>query len=350
MIWLSTAKGIFFVITTATLLFLALRSVPPAEPNARGKDILESLATVITPGRWSRWIVYAFSIVLSLATLLVRTCLAVPFTNRPLLILFMFPIILSAMLGGLGPGLLATALSALGVNFIAIPPYYSFSIDNDADAFQWLFLIINGIAVTLLSETLRRSQTRAENNRRLLDAIISGTSDAIYVKDLQGRYLLANEAAARLAGITMDRIIGRDDQALFQEPSCGQIMATDRAILASGRTMKLEERATNHDGVEMVFLETKGPVFDRDGRITGLFGISHEITERKQSEEETLQLNIELEQRVSRRTAETSGRQRGTGKPGLRADPQSERAASGHKRLRPIAAGRARREAFPGDQ
>lgn len=58
------------------------------------------------------------------------------------------------------------------------------------------------------------------------------------------------------------------------------------------------------DGKSLVFLVTKGPVFDRTGRVAGLFGISRDITGRKQAEDEIRCLNAELERRVVERTAE----------------------------------------------
>jgi hypothetical protein len=61
------------------------------------------------------WLAYAVALGSVTATLLLRQALGLAFGERPLLILFVFPIILSAHLGGLLPGLLATALAGLKI-------------------------------------------------------------------------------------------------------------------------------------------------------------------------------------------------------------------------------------------
>jgi len=284
MVWLSTAKGVFFVIATAALFFIALRAVPPA--NATGKETaLEALAAGITLGKHSRPPMYLFAIVITLAMLLVRNSIAVQFDNRLMLILFMFPIILSALLGGIGPGLMSTAIAALGVDYLVIPPVHSFRINASNDQIQWCFLIVNGVAVSLLSEIMLKSLATAQINRRLLDTVISGTSDAIFIKDDQGRYLLINEAAAEFVGKTPDEIIDHDDSFLFPEISAREVMANDQAIMSSGRTCTHEEQITPFSGNTRTFLVTKGPVLDQNGRVIGLFGVAHDITERMQAEE-----------------------------------------------------------------
>jgi PAS domain S-box-containing protein len=282
-VWLSTAKGILFVVVTATFFFFALRAVPAA--RAAGSDsLLETFATGVTPGQRPRWLTYGFAIVVTLAMLVLRHNMVATLGDRPMMILFMLPIILSALLGGTGPGLLATVLAALCVNYQAIPPIGSLAIESEQYLFQWSFLIVNGVAVSLLGEALRRSLATGEVDRRLLGAVVSGTSDAVFVKDLHGRYQLVNGAAAAFVGKSIKEIIGRDDHFLFPESSARTIVETDQAILAAGRTQTHEECLTTHEGRSLVFEVTKGPVFDSSGKIVGLFGISRDVTARAQAE------------------------------------------------------------------
>lgn len=282
MVWLSTAKGIFFVIATAGMFYLAMRAVP-TDNAALSEGLLKSLLDRSMQGRWPRWAVYIFAILVTLLMLLVRASLPLPFDERPMLILFMLPIILSALLGGLGPGLFSTALSALGVNFLSIAPLRGLYIASSYDLFHWSFLVINGVAISLLSEVLRKARSKAEVNRQLLDTIVSGTSDAVFLKDAQGRYLLANAATVGFVGKAQEEIIGQDDTFLFPEETARDLMTSDRVIMLAARNTTHEECLRTLDGKEMVFLVTKGPVFDHQGRVVGLFGISREITELKRA-------------------------------------------------------------------
>jgi len=266
--------------------------------------LLNALTAVVAAENRSRWPMYVFAVLLTLAMLLVRESVADLFLNRPLMILFMLPIILSALLGGFGPGLLSTALAVLCIDYFALQPLHSLRLAASQDLFQLSFLIANGVLVSLLSEGLKLALIKAKTDRHLLDAVVSNTGDAIYVKDTQGRYLLANEAAARFVGVAAEDIIGRDDYSVFPEPTAKEIMATDQAIMFGGCNRTIEERVTTLDGKQLIFLVIKGPVLDDAGRVTGLFGISHDITKRVQAEAQLNQLNQQLEAQVEARNQE----------------------------------------------
>jgi PAS domain S-box-containing protein len=125
-------------------------------------------------------------------------------------------------------------------------------------------------------------QVLAESEARL-QAISEGTSDAVFVKDVQGRYRMANAATLRFLGKTKAEVIGQDDTAVFPSEEARQIMAGDRRVMESGLTQTYEEFVTIH-GQPRTFLSTKGPWHDPQGRVAGLFGIARDITERKQME------------------------------------------------------------------
>ncbi|GGX77617.1 putative bifunctional diguanylate cyclase/phosphodiesterase [Vogesella alkaliphila] len=279
---LSTAKGVFFVIATAAVFFFLLRAVPPSDAMQR-ESLLSTLTLSIDRERRPHWFLYLFAVVITAAVMLLRLNIPVDFGVRPMLILFMLPIVLCALLGGLGPGLFATALTALVTDLAAKPHFHSAAASAYVQL-QWASLVLNGIGVSLLSALLRQSLAKQEVNRRLLDAVVSGTTDAVFVKDEQGRYLLVNAAAAAFVGKPVQDILGRDDRELFDAASAQALISKDRDIMAAGAVQTAEERLMLPDGKAMVFLVTKGPMVDGDGRINGLFGISRDITERKRSE------------------------------------------------------------------
>ena len=126
-------------------------------------------------------------------------------------------------------------------------------------------------------EALRHAQT-------LLQSVTEGTSDAIYVKDLQGRYLMLNAAAARLVSKPSEEVLGKDDTALFAPDEARRVMEGDRRVMASDSVQTYEELVTSR-GVARTLLSAKGPVRDAQGKVIGLFGVARDITERKQAEE-----------------------------------------------------------------
>lgn len=136
---------------------------------------------------------------------------------------------------------------------------------------------------------------------RLLDAIIGSSTDVIFAKDREGRYLLFNAEAARVMGKAPEQVIGRDDRSLFPAEQAGRIMHSDRDVIESGRTTTFQESLDTVDG-EITYLATKGPLRDARGEVFGLFGISRDITKLKQAEDalhrqtkELLERNAELE-------------------------------------------------------
>ncbi|MYM38780.1 EAL domain-containing protein [Duganella qianjiadongensis] len=277
-VWLSTAKGVFFVITTAALFFWGLRSVPAGDAPSN-LTLINALTSGLSQQR-SRWPMYLVATIITLSTLALHLVWT---TQRdPMLILFMLPIVLSATLGGMGPGLLATALAAISTEYCLIPPVFDWHIGNPNNLLQWGFMVVNGVAVSVLSEMLQQAINRAEAKRQLLDAVISGTSDAIFVKDLQGRYQLANQATAGFLGKPVSDILGQDDYALLGGTSAQIVKDRDHAVMASGATHTHEERLTLPDGSVRDFSVTKGPILNQLGQIGGIFGISRDITEAKQ--------------------------------------------------------------------
>ena len=123
------------------------------------------------------------------------------------------------------------------------------------------------------------------NSDQILGAVIEATPDAIFVKDLEGRYVLVNAAAARFLGKSPEEILGRRDLELYPEATARRFIEDDRKVLATGRPQHFEGVATDEDGAPQAYLVTKGVYRDKDGAILGLFGISHDITELRHAQE-----------------------------------------------------------------
>lgn len=147
-------------------------------------------------------------------------------------------------------------------------------------------------------EALRQSET-------ILRAVTENNPDPIFMKDKNSRLLFANPATLRLIGRNAEDAIGKTDEEFYDNPADGRaIMENDRRIMASGQKEVVEESLTNPDGSRRFFLSSKAPYCDHQGRIAGLIGVAHDITDRKQAEEVLRRLNEQLEQRVAERTAE----------------------------------------------
>ena len=137
-----------------------------------------------------------------------------------------------------------------------------------------------------LSANLSMREAELERLRalRLLTAIADTSSDAIFAKDLEGRYVLFNPAAARLTGTTQEEVLGRDDTSLFPPNQAARIMASDMRVMQEDRGTTFQETLSTPDG-KATFLATTGPLHDDEGKVTGVYGIARDITEISRAEE-----------------------------------------------------------------
>jgi PAS domain S-box-containing protein len=146
----------------------------------------------------------------------------------------------------------------------------------------------------LFADRIRQSQDEKLRALHLLDAIAENSDDAIFAKDAEGRYMLFNRAAARFTGKTTQEVIGHDDHAIFPAEMAERTIATDREVITSDTPSRFEEDLPQPDGMLSVEV-AKIPLHDEAGKVVGLFGIAHDISERKLAEEELRNRNAELE-------------------------------------------------------
>lgn len=132
---------------------------------------------------------------------------------------------------------------------------------------------------------LKRTEQELQTGNNLLNGIIEGTPDAVFVKDLAGRYLMINSAGASFYNKTPEEIVGRTDDEVYPPPMADVFVKADRKVLESGQTQTFEGVAAAFDGKPHTYLVTKAVYRNPQGEAIGLIGISHDITERKRAEE-----------------------------------------------------------------
>jgi len=118
-----------------------------------------------------------------------------------------------------------------------------------------------------------------------LRGIVEQTSDAVFVKDLEGRYRYVNPAAAALVNRKPDEVLGNRDPDFFDAESAERIVQRDAEVLATRKPTTYEEVLTTLDGTKRAYLITKFPYRTPEGRIDGIAAISSEITDRHRNED-----------------------------------------------------------------
>jgi PAS domain S-box-containing protein len=127
-------------------------------------------------------------------------------------------------------------------------------------------------------------ESKLQASHDLLRSIMEGTTDSVYVRDLDGRYLRINSVAARRLGKAVEELIGERTTGLVSPQTIQKFRDDDKKVLGSGKEATLEVKVTAN-GIAQTFLTTKGSVLDPKGNVFGIFGISRDITEKKRAEE-----------------------------------------------------------------
>ena len=240
--------------------------------------------------RRSQWLAYVAAVLVSLLTLGIRLQLAPWMGTRPTFIIFFIPILISAYLGGLGPGLVATAIAAAGVDYYLVQPVHDFRIAHAVDFVQWLLLIVGGGLASLLTEALHRARRRANVSQQLNAVTLASIGDAVITTDAQGRVTFLNGEAEKLTGwkhaaaiglplATVFRIINEQTREPVEDP-VNKAFRTGKVVELANHTMLIAR-----DGRERIIDDSAAPIRQADGKIAGVVLVFRDNTEKKRAED-----------------------------------------------------------------
>ena len=250
--------------------------------------------------RWRTVAACGLALLLTLATLWLRWSLPASFGDRPMLILFMFPILVSATLGGLLPGLLATLAAAACSSYFLIPPIGHLSIAGDADLVQWGMLIASGLLASGLSHArhaarqgevtqwraLAASRSRLQQSEARFEATFEQAAVGVALVGLDGRWLRVNRKLCEIVGYTEPELLQRS----FQDITHPDDLAPDVALvqqLEAGilqRSYAIEKRYIRKDGSTVWVNLTVAITHKPDGTPDYLISVVEDIQARKQAE------------------------------------------------------------------
>jgi PAS domain S-box-containing protein len=138
------------------------------------------------------------------------------------------------------------------------------------------------LLVTQLRQERALMESRASHN--MLHSVIEGISDAIFLKDTEGRYRLINSAAAGHLGLRPEEVLGKTDADLFPTGTLESLRRNDLEVRRSRRPVTVEQTFPIR-GKARTFLITKNPYHDASRGLDGVLGIALDVTERRAMEE-----------------------------------------------------------------
>ncbi len=162
------------------------------------------------------------------------------------------------------------------------------------EQFGWAVLIAlvsfgaAGGRLFFIEDQLLASSQELQKNLTLLGGIMECTPDAVFVKDMEGRYVMVNPMACKFVNRSRDEVLGSTDLVIFGPEKGRFLIERDRQVIATGQTQAYELVLPSDRG-NRIYLSTKSPYRSAQGKIVGVLGIARDITDRKRAEEEIRQ-------------------------------------------------------------
>ncbi|MGI8997822.1 MAG: PAS domain S-box protein [Pyrinomonadaceae bacterium] len=259
----------------------------------------ESYKASETASRWLRWPVAVLAVALVLAF---RWLLWPALQEQAPLLLFTFAVMASAWYGGLGPGLLATFLSALAGKFFFIAPYNEIGFSDPRDGVRVGLFVLLGIVISYLSQTLHDMTRRAEagalgsreheaasrQSEERFRLLVEGVRDyAIFMMDTEGRITSWNLGAERLLGYKEAEVIGHKLHRIFtpEDIAGGKTEQELRTALETGRADD-KRWHVRKDGSRFWADGVMTAIRDEAGNLRGLSKLMRDNTAMVQAEAE----------------------------------------------------------------
>ncbi len=152
---------------------------------------------------------------------------------------------------------------------------------------------------------LKRAEAALARESNLLQAMLTHIPDAIYFKDTQSRFIRVSKGI-HLEGLErLEDAIGKTDFDFFTQDHAQQAFNDEQEILRTGVPIvdKVERETFTNNRPDAWVSTTKVPIYDSEGAVTGLVGISRDVTERMVAQEAIRKAKEDLEVRVQERTA-----------------------------------------------
>jgi PAS domain S-box-containing protein len=216
------------------------------------------------------------------------------------MLLFILPVLISAVFGGLGPGLLATVLSTLLGSYFFIPPVGSLIPNTFASCLLLGIFLLEGGIISGLSAALQRAQEQVARRAQELAASEERLSrsvetivDGIVIADTGGRLIFANRAAEHLLRLNRSSIAARryDDPHWQATTLDGKPLSSDQLPVAQvlrteAPVFGVEHAITYPDATRSLLSVNAGPLRDGDDAVVGVVASFRDVTAQKQAEEQ----------------------------------------------------------------
>ena len=193
--------------------------------------------------------------------------------------LFIAAIMVSAWYGGLGPGLLATLLATLSLEYFFMPPIHMLSL-SWSHIMQTTVFVLVALLISWLNAARKQADDALREINQNLQAIIKASPLPIFVLDTDLNVKIWNPAAMYAFGWSEQEVRGRS-LPIIPEDMREEVQALRERVLRGERFTGVESRRQRKDGSLVDVNLSTAPLYDADGNLNGIMVVIAHIAEHQ---------------------------------------------------------------------
>lgn len=200
-----------------------------------------------------------------------------PVMHQDPFIVFLAAVIATARVFGFGPAVLCTVASVVALDYFTFSPRFTFAL-SALDAQRLLIFVIVSVLTAGLARQRLRAESRAEETRRRMAAIVESSADAIYSATPEGVITTWNPGAEKLYGYSAEEAIGRHISLVAPPEKIDEVNRNTQRLNQGDFIDSFQAERMRKDGARILVLLSVSPVRSSKGEIVGHSAIVRDIT------------------------------------------------------------------------
>jgi len=233
--------------------------------------------------QWRDWTV-RYTAALAATGIALCIWLLWPVMHQDPFAIFIAAVIVSARFFGFGPALLCTAACGLVIDYFALEPRFSFALSPNDYGRLFVFIAVSVLTAGLARQR-SRAETRTEQIRRRMAAMVESSADAMLTTDAAAIITSWNQAAELLYGYSAAEVIGKSISIIVPPEQPDEVHTLLKKLLHGESIDHYAGQRVRKDGTRITVDISLSPIRNEAGKIIGTSSVAHDISSQRRSEE-----------------------------------------------------------------